>query len=79
MLLTAREVAEKYRVHRSVIYDWIKYGKLKAIYLPLSRPSKATKRNKPSLRITVDELASFNKLHIVGGCPDLPEVDHGTH
>ncbi len=60
-LLTAQEVALQFNVSRDVVYDWVKYGLIRSIHLPPSRPSRAKVRNKLTIRIPIEAVEEFRE------------------
>ena len=65
MLLKAKDVSTQLSISLSSVYAYADAGLLKAIYLPPVRPSKALKRNKPTIRFRVEDVEAF--LHNCNG------------
>ena len=60
-LLTVKDVAEMLSIGKSSVYAYADNGALKAIYMPLTHDSQATKRNKRTLRFRHEDIEMFLK------------------
>jgi predicted DNA-binding transcriptional regulator AlpA len=58
-LLNIKNVAEQLSVGKSTVYEYINKGILKAVHLPSISSSKATQKNRPMLRVRVEDLQAF--------------------
>lgn len=58
-LLTPKEAGEMLCISDRSIYAYVKGGKLKALRLPCTHASKATKWNKMTIRIPYGEIERF--------------------
>lgn len=58
-LLTALEVANYLDVSISLVYAWVASGQIKSICLPHARESKATKQNRHSIRLRLEDVEEF--------------------
>jgi len=60
-LLTVKEVAELLNIGKSSVYAYADNGALRAIRMPLTHDSQATKRNKRTLRFRNEDIDLFLK------------------
>ena len=58
-LLTVKQVAQILNIGKTTVYGYAARGQLKPIYMPMVRPSTAIKRNKKSIRFTLEEVNKF--------------------
>jgi type II secretory pathway component HofQ len=58
-LLKVQDVAALLNTSKSSVYGYVSNGQLEAFVMPLVRESKATKRNKRSLRFAPEAVSSF--------------------
>lgn len=61
--LTVPDTANYLGISDSLVYAWVSSGKLKSICLPHARESKATKQNRNSIRIRLEDLEEFIHAH----------------
>ncbi len=66
-LLTAEKVAKILSIDGSTVYAYAKSGKLKAVYFPHVRASKAVKNNRAFIRFRVEDVQQFVDNHYTGG------------